>query len=591
MKLFGQVLIFLSVVFLVSACQGKKKTASLPQVEHQSLRHIDSGDVVGSLTPAGAYQWAGIPYAAPPVGDLRWRAPRPLAPWDGTLEALDMSKRCVQRARSADTNDDLGTLVGDEDCLYLNVWAPANAANPVSKDKPGLPVMVFIHGGSNVWGYGGQYDSEYLSTRENLVVVTINYRLGPFGWFAHPALRASAKSADDKSPNFADLDMIAALQWVKRNIGAFGGDANSVTIFGESAGGHDVASLIALPRAQGLFKGAIIESGYFTSRSMDEAENGVKKGAGWDYKGAKAVVAALSPKDGLDPAALADFMRSASARDIYEAAQENNETEPGSPLIIADNILLTAPSLEAALDNPAFPIVPVITGTNRDETKLFNITNPKLVKKFLGFLPRPRNKRVYALQAEYESATWRLRSVDTQARRLSAHNQAPVFTYRFDWDEEGSFLGTDMALLLGAGHAMELPFVFNGFATFPVGNGAVFPKSGAKERDALSSAIMGYWANFAKTGTPGKGTNGQSPLWPAWNADNDGPVMILDTASDGGIRLSQNSITVESLVGKLDKDSRFKNIKETCQALAGMIGWFPEIRAEIRRAAHTDCKN
>jgi para-nitrobenzyl esterase len=572
----------------LAACQ--KTPVIAPVADAKTLRHIESGDLVGSITsPAGAYQWAAIPYAAPPVGDLRWRAPRPAAKWDGQRPALDLSVRCVQRARTADINDDLGKMVGAEDCLVLNVWTPAFSADALPKEDARLPVMFFIHGGSNVWGYGGQYDGQYLATRHNMVIVSINYRLGPFGWFAHSALRQSALSGPDQSPNFATLDMIAALKWVKRNIGNFGGNPDRVTIFGESAGGQDVASLIALPRAQGLFKGAIIQSGYFTTLSLDEAENGVPKGTGWVYKGARATVAALNPPQGMNGPDLAAFLRDTPANDLYKASQEDGETEPGSPLIIADNILLKAPSLEAALENPGFERVPVITGTNRDETKLFNVTNPKLVKKFLGFLPRPRDARTYALQAEYESAMWRARSVDSQARRMRAAGPSPVYAYRFDWDEEGAFMGTDFSLLLGAGHAMELPFVFNGFETFPVGSGHIFPKAKAEARNTLSHAMMSYWAAFATNGAPGRGMDGNLPEWKSWG-DGQARLMILDTTDGGGVRMSDKAVSVDSVLETLQKDTRFESLKEKCMAFLGVKGWFPEISAQVRQFAHVDCK-
>ncbi len=590
MRLPPSIAVLVLIIFGLSACQKTSKTPELPQASSKTLRHIETGDVVGSITsPTGAYQWAAIPYAAPPVGDLRWRAPRPPVSWDGQKQVIDTSVRCIQRARSADIYDDLGALVGSEDCLVLNVWTPAFDPDAIPKANDRLPVMLFIHGGSNVWGYGGQYDGQHLATRHNLIVISINYRLGAFGWFAHPAVRETALSGPDQSPNFANYDMIAALEWVKRNISSFGGDPARVTIFGESAGGHDVASLIALPRAQGLFKGAIIQSGYFTSHALDSAENGVPKDTGWNYKGARAILDALDPPAGLNDLELAAFMRDASAEDIYVASQEDGDTEPGSPLIIADGILLTATSLEAALDNPGFTVVPVITGTNRDETKLFNVTNKLLVKKLFGILPRPRNANTYALQAEYESAMWRARSVDTQARRLNAAGNSALYAYRFDWDEEGSFLGTDFSLLLGAGHAMELPFVFNGFENFPVGGGRIFPKSKAVERDALSQAMMSYWAAFATNGQPGRGMNGNLPQWRFWG-DQQARLMMLDTTSGGGVRMSPEEISVDSVLADLGNDPRFKSLKEKCMAFLGVKGWFPEIRAQVAKFAHADCK-
>jgi para-nitrobenzyl esterase len=230
---------------------------------------VEQGLLAGTNgSSADVRVYRGIPYAAPPIGDLRWKAPQPAEKWQGLRQAAEFSNACWQTqypAAAAIYQAKLPPL--SEDCLYLNLWTPAKSA----KDR--LPVMVWIHGGGFTRGYGGShaYDGEALA-RKGAVIVTINYRLGIFGFFAHPAL--SAESGHHASGNYALLDQIAALQWVQKNIAAFGGDPGRVTIFGESAGSWAVNVLMASPLAKGLFQRAIGESGgsFSPMKTLTEAE-------------------------------------------------------------------------------------------------------------------------------------------------------------------------------------------------------------------------------------------------------------------------------------------------------------------------------
>ncbi|VAV91518.1 Para-nitrobenzyl esterase [hydrothermal vent metagenome] len=580
-------LFVLLVSSLVVACQ--KPAPSLIDVADMStVRSIETGQIVGSITQNGSHRWAGIAFAKPPIGDLRWRAPRSPENWDGVFSAVDASARCPQMTRQTDI-EKAGQLAGSEDCLYLNVWAPAFAQNAVPQADKQLPVMVFIHGGSNIWGFGGQYNSEALAKRHDLVVVTINYRLGPLGWFSQPALREGNANADDNSPNYADMDMIAALQWVRDNIASFGGNPDRVTIFGESAGAHNVGSLLAMPQANGLFNGAISQSGYFTSRSIKDQEQGVDIADGWHFKGDNAIVADLNPPAGTTGSDLADFLRQQSVADIFAAAAWT-DGEPETPLVIRDGILLPEQGLEYALENPPHQIVPLITGTNRDEMKLFNIADSDLIKKAFGVLPRARDHQFYDVLSNSQSQMWRARSVDVQARRLHKNQHNPVYGYRFDWDEEGSFLGSDFAHLLGAAHAMELPFIFDGFDTFPIGGGKIFPKSGAAERDALSRSMMSYWAEFAYSYNPGRGRSGDLPLWGSWQqSTTDGQLMVLDTASDGGIRMDQKTLSIGGVYEQLAMDSKDFTDEDQCLIFEGVTGWYPETKDQSGRAHISNC--
>lgn len=577
----------LFVIALVSAC-NKPATSLIAPVDMSTLRTLEGGQIIGSITENGSHRWAGIAFAKPPIGNLRWRAPRKAQPWSGVFQANDASSRCPQKTRSAD-NEKTGQLVGNEDCLHLNIWAPAFEQSSIPQNDQRLPVMVFIHGGSNIWGYGGQYDSQNLAKRHDLVVVTINYRLGPLGWFSQSSLQQDNANPDDNSPNFANLDMIAALDWVQSNISVFGGNPDQVTIFGESAGGQNIASLLAIERAQGLFAGAIIQSGYFTSRSIQQQQQGLQSSVGWSFKGDDEIVAALAPSAELFDSALTDFLRNQSVQDLFAAAALP-DGEPSSPRIINDGLLISRQGLEYSLKNAPHPIVPLVTGVNRDELKLFHIANPRFIKKAFGILPRSRDPQIYNLLSKHQSTMWRVRAVDDQAKMISARNHNPVFAYRFDWDEQGSFMGSDFAHLLGAAHALEIPFIFDGFATFPIGGERIFPKDGAIERDQLSRAMMSYWAEFAYSGDPGRGRDGDLPVWQSWvSADEAGQLIIFDTQSSDGVRMSNGAMDVKSAYQALGDDTKNLPTQTRCLILDQVIGWFPETQYRANYSNINNC--
>ena len=249
------------------------KSTRTPHPDTQ--RRVAGGELIGSREANGTHAWRGIRFAQPPIGALRWRAPRPVAPWDGVLHALEHGPMAPQYAGLlAPVSAKLhGRIVGDEDCLSLNIFAPAWAPGAVPTEGQRRPVMVWIHGGGNAVGTSASYDAaRNYAAHDGMVVVTVNYRLGVLGWFCHPALHeADAATTEERSGNFGTLDLIAALRWVRDNIDAFGGDPGCVTIFGESAGGQNVLTLLASPLAAGLFQRAIAQSPVAETFSVHEA--------------------------------------------------------------------------------------------------------------------------------------------------------------------------------------------------------------------------------------------------------------------------------------------------------------------------------
>ncbi|HKU40931.1 MAG TPA: carboxylesterase family protein [Polyangiales bacterium] len=515
--------------------------------DESTLRRVAQGLVRGTRAPNGALVWRGIPYAAKPLGSLRWKAPRPAESWLGERLSVENAEPCVQDLSLAHpfTDHDGDGLVGTEDCLYLNVFAPREA-----RAGQHLPVMYFIHGGGNVGGHNAAptYDASHLAQQHRVVVVTINYRLGLLGWFMHPALAGAGSSADDRSGNWGTLDIIAGLEWVRDNVEAFGGDPSNVTIFGESAGGQNVFSLLVSPRAKGLFHRAISQSGGLAHATMQSACNYMDEPAPGSAASSREIVNQLLVRHGLasnradaklrqnrmPPFAIAELLRATDIRELLAIVNPNRVRLYDAPRLLGDGAVLPAEPWRNALRSGRFNRVPVITGTNRDERRFYQHTDPA----WLEVLRECPND--YVLYAHYMTLGWKLHAVDEVARALTAGGQREIYAYRFDWDEQGTIGSLDMSLALGAAHSVELPFVFG------TADGLTVPMGDAEApgRRALSASMMSYWAEFAYSGNPGRGRSEREPAWTRWTDDEGQPkLMVFDTVADGGVRMSSESIT------------------------------------------------
>ncbi|MCU0727651.1 MAG: carboxylesterase family protein [Planctomycetes bacterium] len=452
------------------------------------LVRIDSGDVLGRERD-GMCSWLGIPYAAPPVGDLRWRPPRAVVPWEGVRDCNAFGPSCPQP--SGFVRDRRGVGPTGEDCLTLNVWS---AAAPRER----RPVMVWIHGGGFTTGSGSlsYYDGAPLA-RRGVVLVTINYRLGPFGFFAHPAL--SAESERKVSGNYGLLDQIAALDWVRRNIAAFGGDPGRVTIFGESAGAASVAALMVSPLAKGLFHRAIAQSGGVSGidRKLRETWRGRLS---LESRGG-ALSAQLGCEKAEDPAAA---LRAVSAEALLAASRAEPATiDPErryGPVV--DGYVLPDDPVKLWREGKQHAL-PLIAGSTADDGSVF--AREGLVRSEFGY--RLAVRRVFGADAEAVlalfpparegevSATFRrlvtISSFVAPAREMArAMERVPAKAWLYHFTRvtpAGRLLG------LGAPHGCEIPFVFgNPPAGLPVGE---------VDRE-LSEAIQRYWVSFAATGVP-----------------------------------------------------------------------------------------
>ena len=578
-------IIGLMAMVILAACS--EKAAEKPGEVAATARHIAQGEIIGTTGRDGAWAWYGIPYAAPPVGDLRWRAPRPPAQFAGRFSATDFSHKCPQFAGIFNKGHAEDELLGSEDCLYLNVWAPAG-----TKGDAELPVMLWIHGGANTMGYAGQYEMGRLATRGGVVVVSVNYRLGPLGWFVHQSLRDTAEQPLDRTGNFGTLDLVSALDWTRANVAAFGGNPDNITIFGESAGAVNVATLLASPLARGKFQRAIMESGSFSVHTLQEAEYGPAREEdrrGHASREAIPVMAEAAGADvaGLNSPELAEWLRTRTVAEVLGAfVTLNSSTEEfggyDSIDVTADGMVIPKEGVEALLADPSrYNDVPLIMGTNRDEVRVLGMFEEGMTRNLWLLARWPTDPEFYELQGEVLSSVWRASSVDEPAKQITAGGNDTVYSYRFDWDEQGSTLFNDMSQLMGAMHSLEIAFVTGGFDD-PVNDpfGVAFSSANQQERELLSDRMMSYWAQFAHTGAPGRGLGGGLPGWRPW-ATGGMNAMVFDTDADGGVRMMQEHLTVTGILEDLASDPRAETDAERCMIVVKARELFVSLASDI----------
>jgi para-nitrobenzyl esterase len=451
---------------------------------------IESGPIVG-VTEGPASVFRNIPFAAPPVGALRWAPPQAVTPWTAPRPAAEAGPSCPQQM-NPDGSPNFGGANGptSEDCLQLNVYAP--------RATKGAPVMVWIHGGSHRWGAGWVYGGENFA-RDGVVVVTINYRLGALGYFAHPALTKAAKPGEALG-NYGLMDQIAALKWVQRNIAAFGGDPKNVTVFGESAGGMSTLAILATPSAKGLYQKAIVESGlgWTTPSTLAEQEK---------------IGAAALAKAGVPETATAADLRALSADKL--AAMNGNY----GPFI--DGKLMTETDSQAVARGHV-PDVPLIIGSNSGEDSLMGPM--KLGDAALSRIPvdvRP----AYAAEAAagpdaFARAVFTDRVMGGPARWVAAETSGgkPSWLYYFSY--VGSRFGASKTT---ASHADEIQYVWDYW-------GRRTPPSMVSAKDQQVADLMhACWVAFAKTGAPKCGPQ----AWPAYTPATD---QLMEFGKESGVR-------------------------------------------------------
>jgi para-nitrobenzyl esterase len=508
------------------AASTEQSKSPFVQAPDGAIQGLANGDIES---------FRGIPYAAPPTGERRWKPPVPNSPWTGTLQATEYGNSCPQLFG-------LGVFAGPpsftEDCLYLNVVRPKNVE--ASKDGK-RPVLVWIHGGGLFDGAGRDYDGSAMA-RENVIVVTFNYRLGLLGFLAHPAL---AKPGEP-SANYGFLDQQMALRWVQRNIAAFGGDPSRVTIAGQSSGSAGVVGALISPLAKGLMSGAILQSGWsvhpaFDLVSMRDAEDkGMEfaKAAGCGGTGAEIEVC----------------MRALSVEQVLtlQGTPVGNGpyTNPGGGII--DGVVIEDQS-RTAFETGRFNKVPIMNGLTRDENSFFVMANEYYSGRPLSWADHQANVRAAFPTPDYPTAAADkvlAKYGERQFQNASEANVAysgdpincglrdasrmfakhvPLFAYEFNDRGSPSYF-PDGTFRMLAYHTADILYVFPGFRGGNLGRPTTFTPDQAE----LSREMIGYWTNFVKSGNP---NGGNVANWPSFNPrkplylshDNDGSKVIAET--------------------------------------------------------------
>ena len=521
----------------------------------------------------GVANWDDIPYAQPPVGDLRWKAPREILESNKLLEPK-INNFCIQKPSGLGGSEFNGDefYSGSEDCLYLDIKAPKSKSNNL------LPVMFWIHGGGNTSGLKDIYDFSKMVRKHNVIVVTINYRLGPFGWFTHPSIQP-LQDSDDKSSNFGTLDIIAALEWVKSNISLFGGDPSNVTIFGESAGGHNVLSLLASKKAKGLFHRAISQSGYTTSISAQKAyrqdiSTPTSEHTSWKIVNKVLEKAELPSQQNLSNIEIRKTLKELDARDFFINYSDRPSYQE-IPLLTGDGIVIPFDGLKKTLSNKDHVnIVPTIAGSNKDEVKLWLASAEYFVGleySFFGSIlgvPRVvlKDEKAFELFNSYRSKAWKIRGVDNPLRSLAHAGNNNLYAYRYDWDDHRKWPVANFKKLIGAAHATEIPLLAGNNKLVGDYGFLIYPKGPSKS--FLSKNMMNFWANFAKTGKPGISSNKQE--WIKYNGLNeiDSNFMVLDNRKN--LRMSKDQNSFKSLVNDLYYEEDITDL-EKCVVLLQML--------------------
>ena len=541
-------------------------------IAHAEIKVETSSGIVDGYKKGRVIYWDDIPYAKPPIDQLRWKAPRTINNSKNIISSKE-NNYCVQRPSSLGGPGGEGLYVGTEDCLYLDISAPARKKSEL------LPVMFWIHGGGNTSGLKDLYDFNKMVRRHNVIVVRINYRLGPFGWFTHPSIQ-DFQTDLDKTSNFGTLDIIAALHWVKENIRLFGGDPDNVTIFGESAGGHNVFSLLVSDKSKGLFHKAISMSGYTTSISPKDAYVQNDKSSTSSYTSSeivKKIIKELSnEKETYSNEEIRDILLNLSTQEFFEH-YANRETYEEIPLLTSDNIVIPEAGLRASLFNKDIVNkVPTIAGSNRDEVKLWLATAEYFVEldfSAVGSLlniPNVKLKDEDAFEAfnYYRSSAWKIRGVDIPLKGLYESGNSNLYAYQYDWDDHRRYVVADFKKLIGAAHATEIPLLAGNaklVGGYPLSD-LIYPAG--RSRLFTSRNMMRFWTNFAKSGEPGMSTN--SIRWSSIVENNEFGSSYIVIDNKNNLKVKEDKKTFKSLAKELFEDSRVNEL-EKCVILLQMF--------------------
>ena len=551
-KKSSMIRLIIITAILLSACQFGGIYEPVVERLPENLISTSVGRVQGQLSvdqttgsAAGVVSWFDIPYAQPPLGDLRWKAARKLVSPERVIVRRE-DTACVQKASNYAGASGEG-IVGSEDCLYLDIRAPADFA---SKQ---YPVMFWIHGGANTTGLKDYYDFTALVASQDVVVVTINYRLGALGWFTHPAIQG-LQEGTDKVSNFGTLDIIESLKWVRKNIQAFGGDANNVTIFGESAGGHNVFALLASPLANGLFHKAISQSGYTTSAPRESAYN--FNGADpLITRGSWQIVNKLLGKSQSDYSVdeVRQSLLAKDAREFVGLYYGESISYDEIPLTTIDGIVIPKEGMETALGMTEYAKnVPVIAGATKDEVSLwlglhrYFLDTSYILTKLLPPKITLKNPELFKFWVRTRSHAWKLRGVDEPLLALESAGYENLYAYSFDWDHQAKSLFIDFPNIIGAAHGTDIAFLTGVFSYGPISS-YIYPQGSA--RSQMAATMMGAWSNFARSADP------SAALPFDWTAFKSTDPAFIHLDKDDLLRMDVEQDNMVTLLNDVSEES------------------------------------
>jgi para-nitrobenzyl esterase len=566
---------------------------------HDPIAKTDYGKLKGYVDEdKEVLVWKGVPYAQPPLGDSRWKAPEDPEPWHGVRDATQPAKKCTQLLT---TKEWIRTGVVDpessEDCLYVDIYRPERPTYHHER----LPVYVWIHGGSNNFGSGRDYDGSILAAQSDVVVVVVQYRLGPIGWFYHPAIQTGGADILSDSGNFGTLDHAQALKWIHENIESFGGNPHNVTVTGESAGAHNTMNMVISPLGKGLFHRAMSESGGMvtvtTASARVSANDYIEKLIRYK-ENVDAATAKQRRIDMENAGTLEAYLKASTAGDFFLALLKYGSV-PTFPAI-EDGTVMPVGGWIPAIKADNYNKMPIILGSNEYESKSFmplyyayvkplgvpsgpytwfnliNVLRKDMPITVNDVLPTPADKDLYELTGYYGSRNWKAKFVDTVAYEL-AKVQDDVYAYLFKWGGIGSG-PSPFDFIYGAGHSGEIPFFFGsdqGLFGYPF-----VPANEAGRKD-LQHAMMAYLAQFVRTGNPNhhlfhphwwkkSAHYSHLPKWIKWsNAPGDPKAIIFDADfNQANIEMMNEELTVEGVTTAFEAAMTTKGLSPLEKAAA-----------------------
>ena len=518
----------------VAFAQQTAAEASEVSFHADVVQQIQNGEMEGRLTNEDqTLVWTGVPYAAAPVGELRWKAPQDHEDWDGTFDATKDGNIGIQVSG--------GEVIGDEDCLNLDIYRP-------NTDETGLPVLVYIHGGNNQTGTSKEFPLEKLAVEANCMVISLNYRLGCLGFNSLPALKTGNELED--SGNYTLLDFAKALDWIAENAESLGADPENITISGFSAGGRDVMAMLISPIFEGKFQKAISFSGGMTTADVEDSQKVTAR-----------AIAPLVVEDGVKETEeeAVQWLLSEEEEDKEEVREYLYGVEAGRlagimtnagirmsvfPHLFADGVVLPEEGFETTQYNE----VPLIMLTGSTEFSIFTLGDSYFANA--GDLVEGEKSAEFKFAVSYGSELYGLFNAEESAVKMIDKYDAPIYTCDIDFGTDEEIVGKQQANLIGASHGIFIPFLSGVAAGSAAGDGSAYEYAGPQE---LTEKFQSYISNFLWTGDP----NGEELVeWEKWTDAEEGPSqLILDADKDQAIiTMSTERASYEEILDRMEAD-------------------------------------